>query len=156
MKFLEYLFRSIGVIASISLFTLGMAVMVYTFVEGFHVIEKILQFSTAESRVIYGAMGVLDLILLSFSIFIAAIGIYELFVRPIENLPQWLQVKDLDALKSMLIKVIIVVMGISFMGHVVTWEGEEDLFSYGISIAAVIVALSYFLGIKIDKGETEK
>ena len=92
MKVLEYLFRSIGVIASLCLFILGLAVLLYTFMEGAHVVKKILKFSTTEDTVIYSAMGVVDLILLSFSIFIAAIGIYELFVYPIERLPQWLQV----------------------------------------------------------------
>lgn len=56
----------------------------------------------------------------------------------------------------MFIKVIIVVMGIFFMGYVVIWEGEEDFFSYGIFIVVVIVVLSYFFSIKIDKGEVEK
>ena len=104
---------------------LGGAVTIYAFVDGFYVIKTILQFSTAEDRVIYKAMGIVDLVLLSFSIFIASIGIYELFVKPIENLPEWIQVKDLDSLKAMLIKVIIVVMGISFMGNVVTWDGKR-------------------------------
>ncbi len=157
MKILEYLFRSIGIVASLGLFVLAMAVTMYTFVEGFHVIEQILRFSSAEDRVIYQALGILDLILLSLSIFIASIGIYELFVNPIENLPKWLQVKDLDALKGMLIKVIIVVMGISFMGKVVSYNGKVDLLSYGVGVAAVILALSYFLSVKvkIDINEDE-
>lgn len=153
MKLLEYLFRGIGIIAAISLFLLGLAVTIYSFVEGFYVIDIILQFSTSESNVIYKALGILDLILLSFSIYIASIGIYELFVKPIENLPDWIQVKDLDALKAMLIKVIIVVMGISFMGRMVTWDGKENLLQYGGAVAAVILALSYFLSIKIKIDE---
>ena len=148
MKILEYTFRSIGVIASICLFILGLAVLIYTFFEGFYVIDKILRPTTTEDTVIYSAMGVVDLILLSFSIFIASIGIYELFVSPIERLPEWLQVKDLDALKGMLIKVIIVVMGISFMGRVVTWDGEENLLNFGVAVAAVILSLGYFLSVK--------
>lgn len=149
MKLLEYLFRGIGILASISLFFLGLAVTIYTFAEGFQVVKKILEFSTEEQKVIYSAMGILDLILLSFSIYIAAVGIYELFVKPIENLPAWVQVKDLDALKSMLIKIVIVVMGISFMGRVVTWDGNENILYYGLSIAGVMFALSYFLKVKV-------
>lgn len=149
MKLLEYLFRGVGFTASISLFILGLAVLVYALVEGFHVIEVILQFAAAEDRVIYTTMGIVDLILLSFSIFIAAVGIYELFVKPIENLPAWIQVKDLDSLKGMLIKVVIVVIGISFMGRLVTWDGQKDLLSYGISASAGIIALTFFLNVKI-------
>ena len=92
----------------------------------------------------------MDLILLSLSIFIASFGIYELFVKPIATLPNWMQVKDLDALKAMLIKIVVVVMGISFMGKIITWDGREDLLHYGLTIAAVIIALSYFLNVKIS------
>ncbi|MEL6140723.1 MAG: YqhA family protein [Bacteroidota bacterium] len=151
MKILELLFRGIGVTASLSLFILGLAVMLYTFVEGFHVIGKILEFTEGEDSVIYSAMGIVDLILLSFSIFIASVGIYELFVSPIRDLPKWLQVDNLDALKSMLLKVVIVVMGISFMGRVVTWNGESNLLHYGLAIGAVTLALSYFLSVKNHK-----
>lgn len=148
MKILEYLFRAIGIIASISLFLLGLAVTIYAFVEGVHVVGLILKFSYTESKVIYQALSILDLILLSFSIFITSIGIYELFVKALPELPAWMQVDDLDALKGMLIKVVIVVMGISFMGRVVTWDGQENLLGYGVAIGGVILALSYFLSIK--------
>jgi len=148
-KAFKFLFQAVGVFAAVSLFLLGIAVIIYGFAEGLKVIAKTLALSTAESSVIYGVMGVLDLILLSFSIFITSIGIYELFVQPLPDLPDWIQVKDLDALKSMLIKVIIVVMGISFMGKVVTWDGEQDIMGFGFSVAAVILALSYFLKVKI-------
>jgi uncharacterized membrane protein YqhA len=153
MKALKYLLRAIGVIAALCLFALGLSVLFYTVVEGIKVLETILGFSAYEGRVIYNAMGILDLILLSFSIFIVAIGIYELFVAPIEQLPNWLQVDDLDALKDMLIKIIVPVMGITFLGRVVGWNGEDDLLSYGLAIAAVVVALSYFLSIKSNKKE---
>lgn len=148
MNPLVFLFRAIGIIASASLFLLGLAMTVYSFVEGVEVIKQILSFSGSEDNVIYDAMGVVDLILLSFSIFITAVGIYELFVKRIESLPEWIQVKDLDALKSILIKVIIVVMGLSFMGHVITWKGEYEIWGYGLGIGVVILALSYFLNVK--------
>lgn len=123
--------------------------MLYAFYEGFHTVNKILTLSEEEHRVIYKAMTILDLILLSFSIFITSIGIYELFVKPIDNLPKWIHVDDLDSLKAMLVKVIILVMGISFMGHVVTWDGDANLMGYGFAIASVMLALTYFLSFKI-------
>lgn len=145
MKIMKYLFRGVGLISSISLFILGLAVTIYSFVEGFQVIGEILQFSYSEEHVISDAISILDLILLGFSIFIASIGVFELFVHPVQDLPEWLQVKNFDDLKSMLVKVIIVVMGISFMGRAVTWDGQANLTNYGIATAAIIIALSYFL-----------
>ncbi|MEO1435099.1 MAG: YqhA family protein [Bacteroidota bacterium] len=151
MKILKFLFQAIGVLAFIALFLLGLSVTFFSFVEGAHVISDILTFTASEDKVIYKAMGVLDLILLSLSIFIAAVGIYELFVHPIDGLPEWLQTKDIDTLKAMLIKIVIIVMGISFMGSVVAWDGEKNLMNFGLSIAAVTVSLSYFLSVKEKK-----
>ncbi|MEL6975671.1 MAG: YqhA family protein [Bacteroidota bacterium] len=148
MKALKYVFKGIGLVSSISLFILGLSVTIYAFVEGAHVIHNILDFSAGEANVISQAMGILDLILLSFSIFITSIGIFELFVSPIPDLPKWLQIKDFDNLKGMLVKVIVVVMGISFMGRAVTWDGQEELLGYGIANGIIILALSYFLNSK--------
>lgn len=155
MKLMKYMFQGVGLVSAIGLFILGLTVAFYAYVEGFHIIEKILAFSFSEKYVISSAMNTLDLILLSFSIFISSIGIFELFVHPVKDLPKWLQVKDLDALKGMLVKVIIVVMGISFMGKAVTWDGEADLLHYGLAIGSVTLALSYFLSVK-RKHETKE
>ncbi|WP_259115168.1 YqhA family protein, partial [Salinibacter ruber] len=92
--------------------------------------------------------------LLGFSVLIASVGIYELFVGVLPNMPDWLRMEDLDALKGVLVKTIIVVLGISFMGRAVTWEGEEGLLSYGIAIGAVVVALSVFLSVKSETSPT--
>ncbi|MEN0002880.1 MAG: YqhA family protein [Bacteroidota bacterium] len=150
MKIIEYLFRGIGVLAAVSLFFLGLAVTIYTVLDGFEVVAKIVTFQTTDGKVIYQALGILDLLLLGLSIFIASMGIYELFVKPIPGLPEWMQVKDIDALKSMLIKIVVVVMGISFLGRAVTWDGNENILHYGLTVAAVIIALSYFLSVKIE------
>ncbi|MEM1128049.1 MAG: YqhA family protein, partial [Bacteroidota bacterium] len=105
-------------------------------------------------------MTVVDLFLLGFSVLIASVGIYELFVGPLREMPAWLRIADLDALKAALIKTAIVVMGISFMGRAVTWDGEENLLEYGLAIGAVIVGLSFFLSVKTiaadAKGATPK
>ena len=156
MKLLEYLFRGVGLLASLALLILGLAVIIYASVDGLYVIGKIVSFSATEADLIAKTLKVVDLILLGFSIFIASVGIYELFVKPLENLPAWLQVHDLDTLKAMLLKVAIVVLGISFLGRAVTWNGQDDLLNYGLAIAAVVVALSYFLGIKLKKEEGGK
>ncbi len=145
---MKYVFQGVGLVSSLSLFVLGIVVTIYAFVEGAHVIEMILLFSASEANVISEAMSILDLLLLSFSIFIASIGIFELFVFSIPDLPDWLQIKSFDALKAMLIKVIVVVMGVSFMGRSVTWNGQEQLLGYGIANGAIILALSYFLNSK--------
>ena len=150
---LQYLVRGIGLMASLGLFLLALVVTVYAFVEGGGVVVEILQFSNAEYNVIYDTMTVVDLFLLGFSVLIASVGIYELFVGVLPDIPDWLRVEDLESLKGVLIKTVIVVLGISFMGRAVTWDGKEDLLDYGIAIGAVIAALSFFLSVKGEAGE---
>jgi len=150
---LQYLVRGIGLMASMGLFLLALVVMVYAFVEGGFVVAEILQFADSEYSVIYDTMTVVDLFLLSFSVLIASVGIYELFVGALPTLPGWLRIEDFESLKGVLVKTVIVVLSISFMGRAVTWDGEESLFDYGIAIGAVVAALSFFLSVKGEAGE---
>jgi uncharacterized membrane protein YqhA len=147
---LQYLVRGIGLLASLGLFLLTLVVIVYAFVEGSFVVAKILRFADSEYSVIYDTMTVVDLFLLGFSVLIASVGIYELFVGVLPNMPDWLRMEDLESLKGVLVKTVIVVLGISFMGRVVTWDGEENLLEYGIAIGAVVAALSFFLSVKSE------
>jgi uncharacterized membrane protein YqhA len=98
---------------------------------------------------------VVDVFLLGTIFYIVALGLYELFIEEGVGLPPWLVIRDLDDLKSKLIGVVIVVLGVLFLGQVVTWDGQRDLLRFGVAIAIVIIALTYFLGqrAKKDKGE---
>ena len=145
---LQYLVRGIGLMASLGLFLLSLVVIAYAFTEGSFAAAEILRFSDSEYNVIYDTMTVVDLFLLGFTVLIASVGIYELFVGALPNMPDWLRVEDLESLKGVLVKTVVVVLGISFMGRVVTWEGEENLLEYGVAIGGVIAALSFFLSVK--------
>jgi uncharacterized membrane protein YqhA len=98
---------------------------------------------------------VVDVFLLGTIFYIVALGLYELFIEEGVGLPPWLVIRDLDDLKDKLIGVVIVVLGVLFLGQVVTWDGQRDLLRFGVAVALVIAALTYFLGqrAKKDKGE---
>jgi len=91
---------------------------------------------------------IVDLFLLGTVFYIIAVGLYELFISSDVALPTWLEIKTLDDLKNKLIAVVIVVLGVLFLGQVVGWDGERDLLGYGAACALVIAALTYFLSIK--------
>jgi uncharacterized membrane protein YqhA len=92
-----------------------------------------------------------DLFLLATALYVIAIGLYELFIAELKVLPAWLTINSLDDLKDKLIKVVIVVLGVLFLGQVVSWDGQRDLLGYGVAIALVIAALSYFLSANTKK-----
>ncbi len=101
--------------------------------------------SKGAKSLILAFIEVVDLFLLGTVLYIIALGLYELFVDDNLPLPDWLSIHNLDDLKDKLAGVVILVMGVLFLGQVVTWDGERDLLPYGSAIALVIAALTYFL-----------
>lgn len=91
---------------------------------------------------------IVDLFLLGTVFYIIALGLYELFISSDINVPDWLSIRTLDDLKNKLIAVVIVVLGVLFLGQVVGWDGERDLLGFGVACALVIAALTWFLSTK--------
>jgi uncharacterized membrane protein YqhA len=103
-------------------------------------------------RLVLAFIELTDLFLLATVLYVIAIGLFELFIDDRLDLPDWLEIHDLTDLKEKLIGVLVVVMGVLFLGQVVTWDGERDLLRYGGGIALVIAALTYFVSQKPKKG----
>lgn len=99
------------------------------------------------------AIEVVDFFLLATVFYIIALGLYALFIDDKLPLPHWLEIHDFDDLKYKLTGVVIVAMGVLFLGQVVTWDGQRDLLGYGVAIGLVIAALVYFLAQKSTKGQ---
>ena len=145
------LLKGLSLIAVVGILALATGIFLYSFYQIYKVLLIIVQQTGGEEVIILKALKAIDLVLLGVVFFIMGVGLFELFIRPIENLPEWLVIKNIDQLKSMLIKVVLVVMGVSFCGRIVTWDGQSDLLGYGLGLGAVIFALTFFL--KIKKGE---
>jgi uncharacterized membrane protein YqhA len=88
---------------------------------------------------------IIDIILLGTVLYIVALGLYQLFIDQNLALPRWLKVNDLTDLKRDLIAVVVVLLGVSFLGEVVNWEGESDVLPLGAAVALVIAALGFIL-----------
>lgn len=89
----------------------------------------------------------IDLFLLGTVLYIVALGLYELFIDDKLPMPRWLLIRDLDDLKDKLLGVVIVLLGVTFLGKVVTWNGDTAIVYFGAAIAAVIAALGGFVAI---------
>ena len=61
-----------------------------------------------------GLVQVIDGFLIAAGLLIFALGLYELFIGDIE-LPQWLVIQDLDALKAKLAGIIVMVIAVTFL-----------------------------------------
>ncbi|RNC71353.1 MAG: YqhA family protein [Desulfuromonadales bacterium] len=94
----------------------------------------------------------IDVFLLGVVFYIIALALYELFIDDTIPLPEWLVIHNLDDLKYKLVGVLIVVMGVLFLGQAMRWDGQPDLLGFGVSTALVIAALTWFLSLKGKKG----
>ena len=97
-----------------------------------------------------------DIILLGTVLYIVALGLYQLFIDHNLVLPHWLKVNDLNDLKRDLIGVVVVLLGVSFLGEVVNWEGEKDILPLGAGIALVIAALGFILWLTPNKHDADQ
>ncbi len=82
-----------------------------------------------------------DVLLLGTVLYIVALGLYDLFVDPGLPVPAWLHIRSLDDLKSKLTQVIVVLLGVTFLGAAVEWDGGTDILELGVAVALVITAL---------------
>ncbi len=86
-----------------------------------------------------------DMILLGMVLYIVSLGVYQLFIDPTLAVPRWLRVDDIADLKRDLINVTVVLLGVSFLGEVVDWDGSTEILSLGAAAALVIIALGLIM-----------
>jgi uncharacterized membrane protein YqhA len=85
-----------------------------------------------------------DLFLLAIALYLIGLGLYDLFIDPEIEMPEWLNIRDLSDLKKKLLDVVIIILAVVFLGKVVKWEGETEILHLGVGIALVIGALTMF------------
>ena len=88
---------------------------------------------------------IFDLFLLGTVMLIMGVSLYGFFIDTELKLPARLEINSFDDLKANLVTVVVVVLGVTFLGHVVSWDGEREILGFGIAIALVIAALNLFI-----------
>ncbi|MBQ9691274.1 MAG: YqhA family protein [Eggerthellaceae bacterium] len=90
-----------------------------------------------------------DAYLLAIALFIMGLGIFSLFITDKIPLPKWLEFHDFDDLKERLVSVIIVMLGVYFLGEVLKGAQGIDLLWLGLSICAIVLSLTLFASLVI-------
>ena len=103
--------------------------------------------ATITKALLLDVIELVDLFLVGTTLYVIAIGLYELFIDPNLPSPPWLIIRSLDDLKHKVLVLVIVVLGVFFLGQVLAWDGDRDLLPLGAAIALVIGALTLFLGV---------
>lgn len=150
---LAILLKIFTFLAVLGVLVLAIGIYLYSFYEIVGVMKSVFSGEAEDGVVILKALKAIDAVLVGVIFFIIGLGLFELFILPIDNLPEWFKVENIDQLKAMLIKVIVLVMGVSFTGRIITWDGESNLLGFGVGLGVVILALSYFLSVKGREGK---
>jgi uncharacterized protein (TIGR00645 family) len=139
-----------GVLASAALFLTGSY-------EIWHTVTHILPGHGGEpdySKLLIGIIGAVDLYLIGIVLLIFSFGIYELFISDIDAARQGnekehnniLEITSLDELKNKLLKVVIMVLIVTFFKSVLSAQFQTplEILYFGVAILAVAVC-SYFI-----------
>jgi Predicted membrane protein len=100
------------------------------------------QLSLKES--IVDTLTAVDAILLGTVLLVIGYGLYELFIDTGIDVPSWLEIRDLDDLKSKLIGVVVAIIGVVFVGDLVDAQARDGILGLGIGAGAVIIGLAVF------------
>ncbi len=151
--------RYLIIIAVLATFLAAVALLVYGGLTVLHVIYEMFasKFTTTEAKHFsVEFIEIIDLLLLGTVLYIVSLGLYELFIDERIVTPHWLVITDLDDLKGKLLGVIIVLLAVTFLGDVVTWDGSQSILWLGLATGLVLLALGYLLGRSIKSHQTEK
>ena len=144
--------RFMAAIPSAGLLIAAVTLTVRTLVEVVQVTAGVLASGTDMQTMLVRYIECADFFLLSIVMYIMAVGIYALFIDPDVQLPAWLEIRDLDDLKERLVGVIVVVMGVYFLGQLIHGTNTQDMLFMGLGIGAVVLALTYFVRHVISGG----
>lgn len=102
---------------------------------------KSLPSESADKAALVGLLRELDIFLIAAVLAITALSLYELFIGDLD-VPDGLIVRDLDALKARVIGIVVVILGTTFLEHLVQWVDPLATLLFGLAIAAVAAALT--------------
>lgn len=148
--------RLVILIAVLGTFITATILLIYGGVDTYQLVRQYLaggDTALPSKKLIIAAIELTDIFLLATVLYVIAVGLYELFIDDRIPVPRWLRINDIDDLKHKLVGVVIAVLGVTFLGQVLSWDGTRDLQTFGIAIGAVVAALTYFLNSKGEKGK---
>ena len=138
--------RFLFVLPSLALLVMSVVLAVFGAIETVIAVVDAVTAPSLESvpkDVVIAAVEVADLFLIATVLFIFSAGLFSLFVRELE-LPERLRVASIVHLERTLVGLLVVVMGVSFLGTLFRETDGRSVALTGLGVAAVIAALAVF------------
>jgi uncharacterized membrane protein YqhA len=151
LKNIVLISRIMVVIAIFGLLLTSIFVIITGFAELFRIISFLMEggllSEEAGTFLSVTVTEMIDLYLIGLVLIIIALGLYQLFIDPDIELPEWLDTPSFEALKGRLLVVVVVVLAVMFLGYAA--EATDALFiaGIGVAISLVIIACGYIINI---------
>ena len=126
-----------SIIASFVLMAIGVWEVVMTIV---HLLDS----SVSVKLTVVAILTAVDTFLLATVLLVIGYGLYELFVDSEVKLPEWLEIRSLDDLKTKLIGVTVAILGVVFLGALVDRKDANSVMLIGVGVGAVVLGLAAF------------
>lgn len=141
--------RYVMIIPVLGTFFAFLALLVYEIVVLANAVFETIQNPSISTKAVkvfaVGVVEAVDVFLIAIAVNIISLGLYSLFIDDTIALPKWMQIRSLDDLKANLISVVIAVLSVLFLREAVAWEGDSDIAAYGVALALMVAALTFFL-----------
>jgi len=93
------------------------------------------------------AIQIIDIFLVATVFYLISLGFYELFIAK-APLPGWVQIRNLDDLKTKLLGLTVIALAVIFLGYALTLKEGTGIFEFGAGVALMIGAISAYLWVK--------
>lgn len=126
-----------SIVASFVLMVIGVWEVVMSVI---HLIDT----SVSIKLTVVAILTAVDTFLLATVLLVIGYGLYELFVDNEVKLPEWLEIRSLDDLKTKLIGVIVAILAVVFLGALVDRSDANSVMLIGAGVGAVVIGLAAF------------
>jgi uncharacterized membrane protein YqhA len=151
LKNIVLISRILVIIAIFGLLLTSVVVIVTGFAELFRILSYFMEHGLLNEGVgTFLAVTVtemIDLYLIGLVLLIIAVGLYQLFIDPNLDVPEWLDTPSFEVLKGRLLVVVVVVLAVMFLGYAAEATDAIFIAGMGIAISLVIAACGYIISI---------
>jgi len=132
--------RYVMLVGIIGLIVGALEACVWSAVNAYHVLNALLRNEQYATGVV-GLLHMLDAFLAAAVLLLVAVGTYDLFIAPLENVPDSLMVRSIGALKTRFASMLVLLMTVTFVEHVLSWTDPWSTLVFAGAIAIVSLAV---------------
>ena len=93
------------------------------------------------------SIEIIDIFLVATVFYLISLGLYKLFIAK-APLPGWVEIRNLDDLKTKLLGLTVIALAVVFLGYALTLSSGTSILELGAAVGIMIAAISAYLWVK--------